>query len=357
MCNCASHSVPQISLGLVPTGERTVSKIPARILSLVPKPEGVNENVKAAGADPIRDTVPLIKAMVKRQLWQGKKLAAHLKANSLEQTVRNNWDFIFRYIQYKKDPDNTEAVRSLRRLVYDAQGDCDCFTCGLSNLLLNQGIAHSLRVAKYNNRPEWSHIYIVVPRRDGTYITLDPVVHKFNYEIPFTEKKDFDMKLQSLDGFDGCACGCQSSSSNGGSGGSGNGGAKPPIRKLVPSKLLEAEGVTRTMDLLAKNGIVGQVKTADTITIQSSQGPVDLPALIRTKDAEPLVTSIKADQVSASVTETTQAPSESGGAVKASGGVLFGLLALSLGLSAMRPSSKPIGLSGPPRKKAVSVNM
>lgn len=177
-------------LGLVPTGKRSVTPVPANLKSLVPNATGNNEVIKPYGADPLKDTVPLIQRLVKRQLWQGKKLAAALKGNSIEQTVKNNWDFFNRHIQFKTDADGKEQVRSLRRLVHEGKGDCDCYVNGLSNLLTNQGIAHKLRVTSYNGSNSPSHIYIQVPA-NGKTITLDPVVHKFNYEVPFTTKKDF----------------------------------------------------------------------------------------------------------------------------------------------------------------------
>lgn len=197
---------PTISLGLVPNGKRSVSPVPRSVLDMVPLPTGQNENIKSYGADPVRDTVPLIQKLAPRQAWQGKRLAQHLTGSTLAQTVRNNWDFFIKHIQYKKDVAGKEQVRSLRRLVHNAAegGDCDCFVNGLANLLINQGIDFKLRIAAYNGNPEYSHIYIVVPTGNGKYITLDPVVHQFNYEVPFTDKKDFAMKLESLDGFGAC---------------------------------------------------------------------------------------------------------------------------------------------------------
>jgi len=53
--------------------------VPANLLALVPKPDGENEVIKSSGADPEKDTVPLIKKLAKRQMWQGKKLAEALK--------------------------------------------------------------------------------------------------------------------------------------------------------------------------------------------------------------------------------------------------------------------------------------
>lgn len=84
---------------------------------MVPKPTGANEVIKPADADPIRDTVPLIKKVYKRQLWQGKKLAQALKGSTVAETVRNDWNFLFKHIQYEKDAVGKEQIRSLRRMV------------------------------------------------------------------------------------------------------------------------------------------------------------------------------------------------------------------------------------------------
>lgn len=195
---------PDRSLGLVPTGTRVVRPMPESLSSLVPAPTDNNVTVKKYGADPVKDTVPLIKSMVRRQLWQGRKLAAKLKGKTLEETARNNWQFIMNYIQYAQDAEGQEQVRSLRRLVADKKGDCDCYTVALLNLFTNQGVKAKIRIAKYNGSPDYSHVYVIVPRPDGSYITVDPVVHKFNHEVPFTDKKDFDMKLVGLDGLGEC---------------------------------------------------------------------------------------------------------------------------------------------------------
>jgi len=178
-------------LGMVPTGKRTVSPVPASLKAMVPRPTGNNEVVKQSGADPYRDTVPLIQRLVKRQLWQGKKLAQALKGKTVEETVRNDWDFFIKHIQYQQDAEGKEQVRSLRRTVHSGAGDCDDYVCSLSNILTNQGIDHKLRVTAYNGDTNPSHIYIIVPTSAGKHITLDPVVHKFNYEVPFTSKTDF----------------------------------------------------------------------------------------------------------------------------------------------------------------------
>ena len=55
---------------------------------------------------------------------------------------------------------------------------------------------------KYKNRSYFQHIYPIVPTNNGNYITIDCVVNDYNYEEPFTEKKDTAMKLHYLNGIE-----------------------------------------------------------------------------------------------------------------------------------------------------------
>jgi hypothetical protein len=276
-------------LGLVPNGSRTVKPISASVLALVPKPDGKNQTIKNSDADPVRDTVPLIMKLAKRQAWQGEKLAKKLKGKTVKETVRNNWNFFFDHIQYKKDIPGKEQVRSLRRLVHNASegGDCDCFVNGLSNLLINQGIAHKLRIAAYNGSPNFSHIYIVVP--DGeTEIVLDPVVHKFNYEVPYSSKKDFDMKLESLDGLGNTSrCGPR-------------GGNGKPRRIAVRESHLNHLGLKNTDEILQKN-LIPYTKTVvdekPAFVVKTRQGTRVLGQFTPQSKEKELVNNLAAEQL------------------------------------------------------------
>ncbi|MBA2611318.1 MAG: hypothetical protein H0U95_05050 [Bacteroidetes bacterium] len=57
------------------------------------------------------------------------------------------------------------------------------------------------RITKYKEN-FFQHIYPIVPIGNGKYITMDCVVDNFNYEEPYSEKKDYNMDLQFLDGID-----------------------------------------------------------------------------------------------------------------------------------------------------------
>lgn len=275
-------------LGMVPTGKRKVSPVPKRLLGLVPKPVDNNVTVKSSGVDSITDTVPLMRNKIRRTLWQTEKLAKELTGSSKNATARNDWEFIFQHIQYVQDPKGDEQVRSPRRLIYDGKGDCDCFTVTLSSLLLNQKIPHKLRVSANQVAGEWGHIYIVVPK-DGNvdkdldtrsdYIVIDPVVHQFNYEAPFLSKKDFAMKLTSLDGLGEAQQGCN------------------PIpefnllRRYVYTEQVVEQGLVPTKQFLKANNIpfteiVDQSNDSGAFAINTPLGVKRVPTIITKAQAE-----------------------------------------------------------------------
>jgi hypothetical protein len=169
--------------------------------SLFPKAEG-GSILKKKGAS-VSDTIRFIPEVVNETLWQTKKISEVLKGNSKYETCQNVWEFVYGHIAYRKDEDGKEQVRSPARSWSDReQGvDCDCYTVFISSVLSNLGIKHKLRITKYKE-DYFQHIYPIVPTKDGKYITIDCVVENFNYEEPYTEKKDTNMDLEYLNGIE-----------------------------------------------------------------------------------------------------------------------------------------------------------
>lgn len=203
--------MPPIFLGLVPAESRKVKPIPQDLLALVPAPTDNNTTLKSFTPDVERDTMPVIIEKAKRTRWQTRRLAERLKGSSIEETLRNDSNFILNYIRYTKDDADHEQIRSPRRLIHEGQGDCDCFAVTLATLLLNQGINFRFRIAQYpSSGGEWSHIYLVVPKNQRSsaslskrqdYTVLDPVTNLHDHEVAFSRKRDYTMSLQYLDGF------------------------------------------------------------------------------------------------------------------------------------------------------------
>ncbi|MFM2224265.1 MAG: hypothetical protein RJA07_467 [Bacteroidota bacterium] len=147
------------------------------------------------------DTIVFIPKVVHETQWQTKKIAALLQGKNVHETCSNIWHFVYQHIAYNKDEDGYEQIRSPARAWHDRfKGvDCDCYSVFISTILNNLHIKHSLRITKYKT-DSFQHIYPIVPMPNGSHITIDCVVNQFNYEEPYSEKKDYQMNLQYLNG-------------------------------------------------------------------------------------------------------------------------------------------------------------
>jgi len=152
----------------------------------------------------VSHTVAFIPKVVMETLHHTSQIAPLLLGNTVHDTCKNIWHFVYEHIAYKKDKEGYEQIRSPARTWHDRkQGvDCDCYTTFISSILTNLQIPHTFRITKYS-RPQFQHIYPIVPIGKDKYITIDCVVDKFNYEEPFTQKQDTKMDLEYLNGLDG----------------------------------------------------------------------------------------------------------------------------------------------------------
>lgn len=166
-------------------------------------PVSENDNKTIRKNANVYHTVDFIPKVVQQTLAQTKKISQVLKGKTVYETCSNIWHFVYQHINYKKDQEGFEQIRSPARAWHDRkQGvDCDCYSVFISSILTNLGIPHILRITKYH-RDYFQHIYPVVSH-NGKQITIDCVTDKFDYEVPYSEKKDYPMDLQYLHGFDG----------------------------------------------------------------------------------------------------------------------------------------------------------
>ncbi|MBI4946305.1 MAG: hypothetical protein HY840_07885 [Bacteroidetes bacterium] len=141
----------------------------------------------------VKDTVHLMADVVNKYIDDTKLIAPKLKGKNLEQTCRNIWDFVYDHIQYKLDQKGLEQLRRPARSWYDRISgvDCDCYSIFISSILANLGIPHKFRITKYEG--DWQHVYVAVPKSQGSHYLMDCVVDEFNYEKPYTEKFEYNM--------------------------------------------------------------------------------------------------------------------------------------------------------------------
>lgn len=150
----------------------------------------------------VSDTVRFIPKVVAKTRWQVKNFVEQeLRNLPLETACRKLWYFVKDHIRYEKDEEGKEQVRTSRRLIHDAKGDCDCFTVFISSCLssLNEKIKIIHRITKYR-KDYFQHIYPIAILPDGRNIIMDCVTNYYNHEEPFKEKQDYLMELNYLDG-------------------------------------------------------------------------------------------------------------------------------------------------------------
>ena len=167
--------------------------------SYFPKPDR-QDNILIFDGD-VTDTVELMKRVVWTYINDTKRIAPVLKRPTVKDTCQAIWEFVYTYVQYKFDKKGLEQLRRPARSWAEKRTgvDCDCMSIFISSILTNLRIPHSFRIAKYS-RPQWQHVYVVVPAGNGSgHYAIDAVVSKFNYEKPFTAKKDFTMDINGID--------------------------------------------------------------------------------------------------------------------------------------------------------------
>ncbi len=169
---------------------------------LFPPARAVDKTVKMGAS--VSDTVDFIPKVVRETAWQVEDFVnQELRGLSVYSVCEKLWYWVKYHIKYEKDERGIEQVRSPRRLVHDGKGDCDCMTTFISACLHSLKIPYITRITKYTE-PNFQHIYpiVVVPLGKGGQIIMDCVASRFNYEVPYSEKKDYKMDLQFLDGID-----------------------------------------------------------------------------------------------------------------------------------------------------------
>jgi hypothetical protein len=166
-------------------------------------PAAMNRDKTVVESASLEDTIAFIHKVVGKTLGQTEKIAQKLSGSTTYDTCRNIWHFVYDNVAYNKDADGLEQIRSPSRTWHDRRTgvDCDCYSTFISSILTNLHIPHSLRITKYR-RNHFQHIYPIVPD-NGKLVIIDCVTDQFNYEVPFSEKKDIIMDLQFLDGLEG----------------------------------------------------------------------------------------------------------------------------------------------------------
>lgn len=189
-----------------------------RFDAIIPKPSGTRIKLDEE-MNPFH-TVPEMYRIVKETAYQTEALAKQAiikdypkSKRALNGICENIWQFIFDYILYKEEQEEELRTPAHSWHIQRKLGcDCDDMAIFAASLLYNLKIPFQFRITKYRDAltgllKEWQHVYVIVPTQEKQangkdYLVIDPVLNKFNYEIPFGEKHDFTiMSTYQLNGF------------------------------------------------------------------------------------------------------------------------------------------------------------
>jgi hypothetical protein len=167
-----------------------------RLYNALPKPQ--YRSVLIAGWQNVNNIINAIKYQHKYNLADAKKIAHYFKGSSEKDSAQKVFNFLRNEIQYRVESADKQTTKSLPRFLADGEGDCKhyaLFTCTILNSL---GYRCVYRFAGYKGKGI-SHVYAYLPNSD---IIVDAVLPYFNTEKTPTIKKDIDMSLYRLSGFD-----------------------------------------------------------------------------------------------------------------------------------------------------------
>ena len=98
-------------------------------------------------------------------------------------------------LKYCYDDEGREQIKTPDRLFRDGCGDCDDFSTLWMAILNKVGVESKPKIVDYEADGVWDHIYVIVPLKDGTYLTMDNVAGKFrgtfNVEVERKDEKIF----------------------------------------------------------------------------------------------------------------------------------------------------------------------
>lgn len=139
------------------------------------------------------DTLEYMAYWTNEYASQFQKVANELKGKNVLETVRNNYNFLYKHFQYKIDESLQQLYAPSAAWHFRKVGfDCKTFSVLASALLLCQNIEHSFVKVKLQGSNDWGHVYVQIPYQES-YLIIDATTHD-NKEVNFIEKHEFNMK-------------------------------------------------------------------------------------------------------------------------------------------------------------------
>lgn len=322
-----------------------------------------NKEITLLSDGNVFETVGEMQRIVRKTLSQTQRIANTLKGTTREETARNIYNFLYSHVQYTKDNPLREQLRQPTRTWKDRKAgvDCDCYSIFISSVLINLGVPHAFRIAKYGG--DWQHVYVIVPKTGkdfSSYYTIDPVVDSFDQEATATEIKDFTMKVTMLNGpvtmLNGRFGSCPPKSDAAATAAEADANA---LTYQMSTSQLKAMGLTSTTKLLDEAGVPYATSFDDNGAPVVQVGSKTVAGFIDTATADTTVAMLK-NSLAAEVAAVDQpvVATTLSNEKKALGITAIGLMALAALANSFK--SKPgvvSGLGSPASKKVALIKL
>ena len=200
LVNINGHEIEKIipasgqvkGIGVVANFRRKIYK-GTKFDNLFPKAQNRGQLITSNGN--VEQTVTAMLDMVSMYKSETKTFAQFIQKKHFKSTyelAKFIWNFMYQTIQYKPDAEGIEQLRTPARVWHDRHSgvDCDCYSNFIASTLHNLNIPFQFRLTKYEGRPNFQHVYVVIPQK-GKEIIIDVVLDRFNSEKPYSEKRDF----------------------------------------------------------------------------------------------------------------------------------------------------------------------
>lgn len=148
----------------------------------------------------VTDTVRVIKFVARNSIYNN-SITVLLKKYPFKPTL--TWfkqvaSFVNDNLSFINDATGREQIKTPDRLFSDRGGDCDDYSTMWSALLTRLNVKHHIKIIKYDANEGWAHVFVIVPVKNGSVITLDSVyirerggMEKFNKQIAHVQSQTF----------------------------------------------------------------------------------------------------------------------------------------------------------------------
>lgn len=129
-----------------------------------------------------QDIIDEIKKTDAAAFKQTAKFAQLIAGPSIDDTLQNIYKFIKTNIHYQVDGFQYQKIKTPSSVWHTRICDCKGYSIFIRSILKNLKIKSHLKFAAYEPGRDVSHVYVIVPKKDGTYVTLDGCMPGFNVE-------------------------------------------------------------------------------------------------------------------------------------------------------------------------------